>query len=94
MNAQQSLTTMQALTSREVLQTKVKELEERFQTLVQAVDRSNKSKQRQRELLEKLFKTMQCPSCTHYLDSKGEGDTIEGRKCDNVVLTRCIGISQ
>ena len=94
MNAQQILTTMQAVTSQDVLQAKVKELEERVRTLIQAVERVNKCNQRQRESVEKLVKTIQCPSCIRYLDSKVEGDTIEGRKCDNMFLTRCIGILQ
>ena len=91
MNAQQILTTMQALTTLDVLQTKVKESEDMVRTLIQEVDRLNKVNRRHQE---SLFKRLQCPSCTQYLDSKRDGDTIEGCKCDQVFLTRCIGIAQ
>ena len=94
MNAQQILTTMQALTTLNGLETKVKESEEMVRTLIQEVDRLTKCIRRQEESLKNIFKRMQCPSCTQYLDSKGEGDTIEGRKCDHVFLSRCIGIAQ
>ena len=94
MNAQHILTTMQALTTLNALDTKVKEGEEMVRTLIQEVDRLTKVNQRQQASLDTLFKTMQCPSCSQYLDSKKDGDTIEGCKCDKVFLTRCIGIAQ
>ena len=94
MNAKQILTTMQTLATFENLEAKVKESEEMVRTLVQEVDRLNKCNQRQRASLDTLFKRMQCQSCTQYLESKGEGETIEGCKCGNVFLTRCIGIAQ
>ena len=94
MNARQILATMRGLTTLHELETKVKESEETIRTLIQEVDRLNKVNRRHQESLDKLFKRMQCPSCTQYLDSKRDGDTIEGRKCDKVFLTRCIGIAQ
>ena len=94
MNAQQILTTMQALTTLDVLQTKVKESEDMVQTLIQEVDRLNKVNRRHQESLDTLFKQPRCPSCTQYLNSKRDGDTIEGCKCGNVFLTRCLGILQ
>ena len=84
---------MQGLTTLNALETKVKESEEMVRTLIQEVDRLTKCNQRQ-ESLDNIFKRMQCPSCTQYLDSKREGDTIEGRPCANVILSRCIGIAQ
>ena len=92
MNAKQILTTVQALATLESLETKVKESEETIRALIQEVDRLTKVNQRQQETLDRIFQTMQCPSCTHYLESKGEGNTIEGRQCDRVFLTRCWGI--
>ena len=94
MNAQQILTTMRGLTTLNALETKVKESEEMVRTLIQEVDRLTKCNQRQQESLDNIFKRMQCPSCTQYLDSKREGDTIEERPCANVILSRCIGIAQ
>ena len=94
MNAQQILTTMRGLTTLKDLETKVKDAEDMVQMLIQEVDRLTKCNRRQEESLKNIFKRMQCPSCTQYLDSKREGDTIEGRKCDNVFLSRCIGIAQ
>ena len=94
MNAKQILTTMQTLASFEALEAKVKDSEDMVRSLIQQVDMLTKVNRRQQESLDHLFTKMQCPSCTHYLESKGEGDTIEGRKCDKVVLTRCLGIAQ
>ena len=94
MNAQQILTTMQTLASVERLQAKVKEGEDTIQVLLQRVDKLTQDNQRQQEVLDALVKKMQCPSCTHYLSSKSDGDTIEGRKCNHVFLSRCIGIAQ
>ena len=85
---------MQALTTLDSLEIKMKESEETVRTLLQQVDTLTKLNQQQQASLEMIFKKMQCPSCTRYLDSKGAGDTVEGRKCDNVFLTRCIGIAQ
>lgn len=92
MNAQQILTTMQTLASFESLQAKVKEGEDTIQVLLQRVEKLTQDNQRQQEALDALFKRMQCPSCTHYLESKSDGDTIEGRSCNKVFLTRCWGI--
>ena len=94
MNAKQILTTMQTLASFEALEAKVKESEETIHSLLQQVDMLTKVNQRHKQSLDNIFKRMQCPSCTQYLDSKRDGDTIEGRKCDKVFLTRCIGIAQ
>ena len=93
MNAKQILTTMQTLASFEALEAKVKESEETIHSLIQQVDRLTNVNRRQQERLDNLFKNMQCPSCTHYLESRGAGDTIERHKCDKVVLTRCLGIA-
>ena len=93
MNAKQILTTMQTLASFEALEAKVKESEETMHSLIQQVDMLTKVNRQQQETLDNLFKKMQFPSCTHYLESKGAGDTIEGRTCDKVFLTRCWGIA-
>ena len=85
---------MRGLTTLHELETKVKESEETIRTLIREVDRLTQCNRRQEESLNNLFKRMQCPSCTQYLDSKRDGDTIEGCKCDQVFLTRCIGIAQ
>ena len=76
------------------LETKVKESEDMVRILIQEVDRLTQCNRRQEESVNNIFKRMQCPSCTQYLDNKRDGDTIEGRKCDHVFLTRCIGIAQ
>ena len=94
MNAQQNLTTMKTLASVEALQTKVKESEATVRALIKEVDRLTQANRRQQETMDNVFKKMQCSSCTHYLELKEEGDTIEGRKCDKVFLIRCIGIAQ
>lgn len=94
MNAKQILTTMQTLASFEALEVKVKESEETIHSLLQQVDVLTKVNQRHEQTLDNIFKRMQCPSCTQYLDSKRDGDTIQGRKCDKEFLTRCIGIAQ
>ena len=94
MNPRQILKTMQALTTLDVLETKVRESEATVRTLIQEVDRLTKVNQRQQESLDTLFKRVQCPSCTQYLESKRDGDTIEGRPCANVFLSGCIGIAQ
>ena len=94
MNPRQILTTVQALTTLASLETKVKEAEETVQALIQEVDRLTNVNQRQQQSLDNIFKRMQCPSCTQYLDSKREGDTIEGHPCAKVFLSRCIGIAQ
>ena len=94
MNAQQILTTMRGLTTLNDLETKVKEAEDTVQMLIQEVDRLTKCNRKQEETLDNIFKRMQCPSCTQNLDSKRDGDTIEGRQCNNVFLSRCIGILQ
>ena len=94
MNAQQILTTMQTLAAIETLNAKVKESEDTIQTLIQQVDRLTRINQQQQQSLDNLVKKMQCPTCTQYLDSKRDGDTIEGRQCNHVFLSRCIGIAQ
>ena len=94
MNAQQILTTMRGLTTHNEMETKVKEAEDTVQMLIQEVDRLTKCNRRQEEPLKNIFKRMQCPSCTQYLESKRDGDTIEGHPCDKVFLSRCIGILQ
>ena len=78
MNPRQILKTMQTLASFEALEAKVKESEETIHSLIQQVDMLTKVNRRQQESLDNLFKKMQCPSCTQYLDSKRDGDTIEG----------------
>ena len=85
---------MRGLMTLHDLETKVKESEEMVRTLIQEVDRLTKCNRRQQESLDNIFKRMQCPSCTQYLDSKRDGDTIEGHPCTNVFLSRCIGIAQ
>ena len=94
MNAQQILTTMRGLTTLNDLETKVKEAEDTVQMLIQEVDRLTKCNRQQEEALANIFKRMRCPSCTQYLESKRDGDTIEGRPCNKVFLSRCIGIAQ
>ena len=94
MNAKQILTTMQTLVRVKEMQAKAKESEDTIRTLIQQVDTLTKDNQRQRQTLDTIFKKMQCPSCFRYLESKGEGDTIEEYTCDKVVLTRCCGIGQ
>lgn len=94
MDAKQILTTMQALTSLGALEAKVKESEDTIRALIRQVDVLDKVNRRQQETLDNIFKKTICPSCALYLQSKGEGDTVEGRKCDSVFLQRCLGIAQ
>ena len=94
MNAQQILTTMRGLTTLGELQTKVKDAEDTIEMLLREVDRLTKCNREQEEALKNIFKRMRCPSCTQYLESKREGDTVEGRPCNKVFLSRCIGILQ
>ena len=94
MNAQQILTTMRGLTTLGELQTKVKDAEGTIEMLLREVDRLTKCNREQDEALKNIFKQLRCPTCTQYLESKGEGDTIEGRPCSKVFLSRCIGIFQ
>ena len=94
MNAQQILTTMRSLTTLNELETKVKDAEETVQMLLHEVEQLTKCNQKQEEALANIFKRMRCPSCTQYLESKRDGDTIEGHPCNKVFLSRCIGILQ
>ena len=94
MNAQQILTTMRGLTTLGELQTKVKDAEATIEMLLREVDRLTKCNREREEELKNIFKQMRCPTCTQYLESKREGDTIEGRACQKVFLSRCIGIFQ
>lgn len=76
------------------LEEKVEESEATVKALLIEVDRLSEVNRRQQATMDTIFKKMQCPSCTHYLESKRSGDTIEGRPCTSVFLTRCIGIAQ
>ena len=92
MNAQQILTTMRGLSTLGELQTKIKEAETTVEMLFREVDRLTKCNREQEEMLKNIFKQMRCPTCTQYLESKREGDTLEGRPCHKVFLSRCMGV--
>ena len=94
MDAKHILTTMQALTTLGTLEAKVKESEETVRALLRQVDALEQANRRQQETLDNIFKKTICPQCALYLQSKGEGDTVEGRKCDRVFLQRCFGLGQ
>ena len=91
MSAKQILAAVRTLTSSEEMQERVTSYEETIRQLIQRVEELATENQRRKDQLARLFKKMRCTDCTHYLESKLPGDTIEDHECKKVFLTRCWG---
>lgn len=91
MNAQRILSVMQTLTT---LESKVADSEDTIQSLLLKLETLEKANHALQESLSNIFKKTLCPTCSHYLVSKRDGDTVEGHPCANVFLQRCPGIAQ
>lgn len=83
MNAQRILSTMRTLAT---LEAKVAESEDTIRTLLLKVEVLQKENQWHQETLNTIFKKTLCRNCSHYLESKRDGDMVEGHPCANEFL--------
>lgn len=91
MSAQRILSAMQTMTE---MQRRINEYEDTFQSLLLKIDALEKETRAHQQTLGSIFKKTLCPKCSHYLESKRDGDTVEGHSCATVFLQRCSGIGQ
>lgn len=91
MNAQRILSVMQTLTT---MESKIVEYEDTVRTLLLKVASLEEENREHQQTLDRIFKKTLCPNCSHYLESKRDGDTVEGHSCATVFLQRCSGIAQ
>lgn len=90
MSAQRLLSVMQTLTT---MESKITDYEDTVDALLRKIATLEESNRAQRIELDRLFKTTLCRTCSQYLDSKRNGDTVEGYSCNAVFLHRCPGIA-
>lgn len=90
MNAQRTLVVMQTLTD---LEKKIEEYEQTIKSLLLKIDTLEKDNKTHQQTVDSLFKMTLCPNCSQYLQSKKDGDTVEGYRCTKAFLHRCPGIA-
>ena len=91
MNAHRLLSMMQTLTT---MENTIAQHEDTVQTLLLKIASLEEENKSQQQTLNRIFKKTLCPTCSQYLDSKRDGDTVEGHSCATVFLQRCSGIAQ
>lgn len=91
MSAQRILQTLKTMTA---MERQIDEYRDTVQTLSLKVTSLEEENRMHQQTLNNIFKKTLCPNCSHYLDSKRDGDTVEGHSCGTVFLQRCPGIAQ
>ena len=91
MSAQRILYLVQTMTD---METKIVDYEDTVRTLLLKVASLEEENKRQQQTLDSIFKKTLCRHCSQYLESKRDGDTVEGHSCASVFLQRCSGIAQ